>query len=236
MVIFVAQFLKRNPTVKLQTEHNNPKQISEAGTNEHGINLKEAFKIKQFWLLFFNFFSLGFINFTIMVHIVPHALDIGISAPIAAGILSTIGGGCTVGTLILAPLADRIGNIKVYIIGFSMILIAIILLLFASNALLLYMFAIIFSLALGGCCTTQAPFIAFLFGLRSHGLVYGVLNLGFSIGATLGSLSTGYLFDVTGNYQIAFIINTALAVIALALVFMLKPVISQHVDNPAIVR
>ena len=234
VVIVAAQFLKRDPSNKSQPNSQNLVAAQENRPIEQGINLKEAFRIKQFWLLFIIFFGLGYINFTIMVHIVPHALDIGISPPVAAGILSTIGGGCTVGILFLAPLADRIGNIKVYVIGSCMILISIVLLLFASSALSLYIFAIIFSFALGGCCATQSPFIAFLFGLRSHGLLYGMLNLGFSIGATLGSLVTGYLFDVTGAYQIAFIINAALALIGLMLVLVLKPVEKQYTKDSSI--
>ena len=228
VVVIASLFLKRDPSNVGQLNSPSTTGNSNTGKTEHGIDLKEALNLKQFWLLFFIFFSLGFVNFSIMVHIVPHALDIDVPPAIAAGILSTIGGCCTIGILILSPMADRIGNIKVYVIGLSMISVSFFILLFASNALWLYIFAIIFSFALGGCCTTQSPFIAYLFGLRSHGILYGVLNLGFSIGATLGSLLTGYLFDIAGSYHSAFITNTILALISLSLVFFLKPVAKKN--------
>jgi cyanate permease len=46
--------------------------------------------------------------------------------------------------------------------------------------------------------------VAELFGLRSHGLIFGVFAISVSWGGAMGPLLTGYLFDVTNSYQMAF--------------------------------
>ena len=54
-----------------------------------------------------------------LVHIVPHATDLGISAVTAASILATMGGVSIVGMIVMGIVADRIGNMQVFIIGFA---------------------------------------------------------------------------------------------------------------------
>jgi len=64
--------------------------------------------------------------------------------------------------------------------------------------------------------------VASIFGLRSHGLVFGALNFGFAVGSTLGSLLTGFIYDTSGNYQMAFIITIMLGLIGTLFTFGLK--------------
>jgi len=73
----------------------------------------------------------------------------------------------------------------------------------------LYLFAVIFSVAYGGCAASEAPLVAALFGLRFHGLILGVINFGFTIGAAVGPFLTGYIFDISKSYEGAFLVCTA---------------------------
>jgi MFS family permease len=223
IVILVAQFLSRDPSQKKQLPLGNNEQQNKAENEATSLTINETIRIKQFWFVFFIFFCLGYINFAIFVHIVPYTTDLGIDPSIAAGIMSIMGGSSAIGGFSLSLIADRIGNRTVYIIAFSILFLSGLFLLFAADILRLYIFAIAFSFALGGCCMTQSPMVASLFGLKSHGLVFGVLNFSFSVGATLGSLLTGYIFDISGNYQMAFIITAILGLIGTSLTFWLKP-------------
>lgn len=224
IVLIAAQWLRREPS---SMQHSSGKQVEspqQAGNEVRSLSLSEAAGVKQFWLIAVALFCLGFVNFAIFVHIVPHATDLGIEPRIAAGIMAVIGVGACVGGPTLGVIADKIGNKNVYIIGYSIMLLALFLLLFAENIITFYVFAIMFGLAMGGCNSTQSPFIASLFGLRAHGLIFGVLICGYSIGATLGSLVPGYIYDTAGQYQWAFIIDIILGFIAITLIAVLKPV------------
>ena len=77
----------------------------------------------------------------------------------------------------------------------------------------------------GRHCTTNT-YSSKIVWVRSLGLVLGVITVGYTIGASVGPLLTGYIFDVSGNYQIAFIINAIIGILGFILTMMLKPVSS----------
>ena len=71
---------------------------------------------------------------------------------------------------------------------------------------------------------SESPITAWLFGVASHGLIYGVIHVGFTIGAAAGPFVTGYIFDLTGGYQVAFLTCAALSFLGLILSMTLRPV------------
>jgi MFS family permease len=161
--------------------------------------------------------------FAVTVHIVPHAIDLGIPAINAANLLATYGGMGIVGNLALGSLGDRIGNRQVYIIGFILMLVSLFWLILANETWMLFLFAAVFGFAQGGMAPQGSPLLARLFGLGSHGLLLGVVGLGFRIGAGIGPFMTGYIFDLTDSYQVAFLVCSGIVVVGLIFASSLKP-------------
>jgi len=62
-----------------------------------------------------------------------------------------------------------------------------------------------------------------LFGLKNHGLIYGVFVLGFTAGGAVGPFVTGYIYDVTGSYHNAFLACIAFMVAGFILTVLLRP-------------
>jgi MFS family permease len=144
----------------------------------------------------------------------------------ASALLSTMNGLSLVGTLVLAGLlGDRIGSKSVIRICFVLLVISLLLLAFAGELWTLYLAAAMpYGIAIGALGTSESPLVAQLFGLGSHGMIFGIGSFGFTTRAAVGPLLTGYLFDVTGTYQPGFIIFAAVAVLGFVLVSMLRPV------------
>ena len=117
-VILVAQFLRRDPAQMGLTPYGESKEETGLKGGTKAFSLREAASVRQFWLVFSMYFCLGFAMFTILVHIAPHATDLGFSAATAANILAAAGGGSVIGRLLLGGAADRIGNRQVFILGF----------------------------------------------------------------------------------------------------------------------
>jgi MFS-type transporter involved in bile tolerance (Atg22 family) len=69
----------------------------------------------------------------------------------------------------------------------------------------------------------MSPTVAELFGTGSHGLLFGMVLFSGTIGGSVGPFMTGYIFDLTGSYQAAFIVLTALAIMGLVLIILLRP-------------
>ena len=224
LMVTATQFLKLDPThtkqlPKFENKGNN--QTAKSVTNS--FSLKEAVSTTQFWIAFGLFFCFGFATFSIVVHIVPHAIDLKISPVSAASILAVRGAVGILGSYILGALADRIGNRQIFILGFVMLAASLFWLSLAEEKWMLYLFIVVFGFATGGMGASESPLTAWLFGLSSHGLIYGVVHVGFTIGAAAGPFATGYIFDLTGGYQWAFLTCAALGVIGLILTIILRP-------------
>lgn len=224
-VVLAAQFLRRDPTQARQKLYSGSEGEKQEPISEtHPLSLREAVHTQQFWLTSGMFFCLGFCVYTIMAHIVLHAIGLGISSISAANILAIIGGLSIAGRIVLGSAADRFGNRQVFIIGFILLAAALFWLAPAKEAWGLYLFAVVFGFAFG-CAVSESPLVAELFGLSSHGLILGVINLlGFTFGAAVGPLIAGYISDMTSSYQLAFIICAAMSVAGLILTALLRPI------------
>ena len=229
VVVLLAQFMRRDPTQMGQLPYGaeQGKEV-ELSPDTQSFSLREAAYTAQFWLVFGIFFCFGFGVFAIAVHIVPHAIELGISATSAATILSCRGGMSLVGNNVLGGAADRIGNRQIFVFGFIMILAAFFWLVPASELWMLYLFAVIFGFAGGGMGASESPLVAGLFGLTSHGLIYGVIHLGFTAGAAVGPVVTGYIFDLTRGYRAAFLVCAAFSIAGIVLAALLKPTRRPH--------
>lgn len=228
VVIIIAQFLKRDPGQVGQVAYGGDNAAEEGlkfGTKV--CSLKDAVLIRQFWLFFTTLICYGFCIFSTQMHIVPYASDLGISATSAATILATIGGTAIIGQTVLGSAGDKIGYKWAFLIGIVLILFAVFTLMLARELWTFYLIAIFLGLAMGNCSTQESPMAAWLFGLASHGLLLGFCAFGFAIGAAAGPVIFGYIFDVTGNYQLGFLVCAVLSVIAIILTILLKPPISK---------
>jgi len=93
----------------------------------------------------------------------------------------------------------------------------------AKEVWMLYLFAAIFGLGFGGGASSESPLVARLFGLSSHGLILGIVGLGFTSGAAVGPFLAGYIFDVNGSYQVAFFVLGAVGIFGLIFTILLTP-------------
>jgi MFS family permease len=118
--------------------------------------------------------------------------------------------------------SDIIGNKYILMFGFILMSVALITLIPASEAWMLFLSGGIFGFGFGGLAVSQAPLIAEMFGLKSHGLIFGVSSISVMAGGALGPLLTGYICDVTNSYQMAFLLCAMMAFAGILLAILLK--------------
>lgn len=222
-VVLFAQFIKRDPRQVGQIPYGQ-NQIDPKGLNSRleGLSLKEAIYSRRFWLFFLSCFCYGYCVFAIMVHIVPHAIELKFSALMAANIIATIGGLSIFGKVLLGRVSDIIGNKYILMLGFILMSIALVALIPASKAWMLFSSGGMFGFGFGGLAVSQSPLIAEMFGLKSHGLIFGVSSISVMTGGALGPLLTGYIFDVTNSYQMAFLLCAMVSFAGILLAIFLK--------------
>jgi MFS family permease len=232
-VTVAAQFLRRDPAQLGLRPYGEAASTSLAssqaasrrpGGHSHGLSLREAAHTWQFWILCAVFLCYGFSLSAVLLHLTPHAVGIGIAASDAAWLVAVIGGASVVGKVLLGSAVDRIGTQRVYLISFVLLAASLASLALITEFRALTMFAVVFGFAYGGLAAAHAPIVAWLFGLKQHGLIFGVSFNGWTVGCALGPIVAGHLFDATGSYRTAFLACAGLSVLGLVLTSILKPV------------
>jgi len=195
-----------------------------AAAVETGIALKAAARYKPLWMLFIVYFLFNFCLQMVMVHLFNFATDMGIASLIAATFISIIGIGSFVGRLLMGTASDRIGANNALLICCIIMMATLVLLIFAGELWMFYLFAIVFGFAYGGEVPQMAVLVGRFFGLRAVAALVGVIVFGATIGGAIGAWVGGQVFDVTQSYQLAFTIAAITSFIGVVLILMLKKV------------
>ncbi len=234
VVILAAQFLKRDPgEVGLTPYGQNEEEKENLHLEGKAFSLKDLTRTRQLWLIIISFIFFGYFAQTLLVHIVPHVTDLAISSIAAARILAIIGGAHIVGKIVIGIAFDRMGSRSALIVAFIIMIVALAWLQLAKELWTFYLFAVIFGFAWGGIATVMSPVVAELFGLRAHGTILGVVLFSWGIGATIGPLVTGHIFDASGSYYLAFVICAVLSVMGVILALLLRPTLGEGGTNDA---
>ncbi|MFC1904776.1 MFS transporter [Chloroflexota bacterium] len=232
VIVSAAQFLKRDPGHMGYSPYGGGEIKTErVDSQARGLSLSEAIHTRQFWVLVTMFLCFGFTIQAIMVHIVPHVTDLGISAIIASNILASVGALSIAGRLIMGSAGDRIRCKLSVIISLILMSISVFGLLVANETWMFYLIAIIFGFGYGGVVALQSPVVAELFGLRSHGVLVGIIACSVTFGGGIGPAFAGYIFDIMNSYQLAFLVCAVVAIMATVLTLLLRPVISEEGTN-----
>jgi MFS family permease len=224
VVTLAAQFLRRDPASKGLLPFGADQSEAAVSSLSKGFSLEEALKTRQFWLLSVATLCFTMAEGTVLVHIVPHAIGLGVPSTSAAAIIAIIGGISIGGRVLMGSAGDRIGNKRAWMVCLTLMTISLFWLLVAGEMWMLYLFAVVFGFGYGGLSVLLSPMAAEFFGLSSHGVIFGlVIMFGGTGGMAIGPVIAGHIFDVTGSYYLAFLIYAIVCVVGLLLTSMLRP-------------
>ncbi|MCG6534167.1 MAG: MFS transporter [Syntrophales bacterium LBB04] len=211
LIIISAQLLKRDPSQIGQSA------LGESDEQEDGslsFTFREALRTRQFWLISGVYLLMAACMHSVLVHIVPHATDVGIAEVTAASIISVIGAVSIITKVVVGIAIDRLGNKPVALLITSFMLISLLIIQFSNALWVFYVFAVFFAIGYGGFAAIQSPYLAELFGLKYHGTIFGFTF--FILGAAaFGPFVAGKIFDVTASYQLAFVMLAILSFVAI---------------------
>ncbi|MHB8830416.1 MAG: MFS transporter, partial [Syntrophales bacterium] len=219
--VLLAQLLVRDPALKNQYP-DNAKRPDDGARREEGLTFREILRTRRFWTLCVATLLVVSCTYTVMMHIVPHLIDIGISPARAASVLSLVGGISIVGRFVLGAIVDKTGAKKALMIPISLLFTALCVLVFAKTMGMFYLFAVIQGFAHGGFYALISPTVAEFFGTREHGIILGAVIFSTTIGGSVGPFAAGYVFDVTGTYSVVFAGLAGISLVALALTATFK--------------
>ncbi len=222
-LVLAAQLMKLDPeSIGVLPDGESDISInSSADAVEGNLFSQKAFRSRQFWILCFIEFAVFFCLLTVIVHIVPHARDLGLSATVSATVLSIIGSISIAGRLVTGSLIDKIGGKRSMIFCFVVLIGSLAWLQMATTTWMMLLFAVFYGFAHGGFFTVMSPLIAESFGTAALGQLFGVVLFVGTLGGTIGPTASGYIFDITGSYQAPFATLAGFAVLGLLLALLL---------------
>jgi len=227
IVIPLSRLLRGDP-YEIGALPDGVKTLPEDTESEEGIiqpahlSLPQALQTRSFWLVMFIWVLYASNIFLVFTHLVPHATDIGFSAMEAAAIVSLIGGAAVAGRVVLGTVSDRMGRKVTAIICALLQAGAMMWLLWANDLWMFYLFALVYGFAFGGMSPVMAALIGDTFGLGRIGAILGMLEVGFGIGAAIGSAVGGFIFDVSNSYFLAFLLGAAVMLVATLLIALIR--------------
>ena len=183
-----------------------------------GVSLKEAVRSRPFVLLLIGFLLASLGQFTPIAHLVPYAEDRGVSPQAAATLLSLLGVGSAVGRFAIGAGADRIGRWRALGLSFGGVGVSCLLWLVSDGMLGLGAFAVLVGLFWGGSVALAPSVMADYFGTRAVSGIIGVLYAGVGLGALVGPVMAGLVFDLWESYAVAIAYSIIAPVLAAAAV------------------
>ena len=203
----------------LREKNYQPVQTNNDQTIFHAI--KEAFGQRSFQLLIFGFFVCGFQVVFIGAHLAPYLKDMSATYPnvghpeVATIALALVGLFNIFGTYYAGKLGQKFPKhlLLAFIYGARAIVIAGFILL-PLTALTVYLFAGFMGFLWLSTVPLTNGIVAHIFGVKYLSMLSGFAFFSHQIGSFLGAYLGGYLFDITGSYNIVWIIAIGLSVVA----------------------
>lgn len=180
--------------------------------------LRDAFGQRDFWLLSLGFFACGFQVVFIAVHMPAFLADEGIGSSAATIVLALIGLVNIAGTYYAGLWGGRRRKpmlLSWIYLGRAVAISAFILLPVTTTSA--YMFGAIMGLFWLSTVPLTNSTIAVIFGIKHMSMLGGVVFFAHQLGSFAGGWLGGWLYDQTGNYDLAWAIAIGLSIIAAAL-------------------
>ena len=189
---------------------------------ERSLTPKEALRSSAFWLLSFSFGLRVMVTGALAIHLIPFLVDRGIRPELAALALGSVATTSVLGRLGFGWLGDRWE--KRYMIALLLVVMAISMLVIATTTRTwqIFLFVALYAPSYGGLAAMMHAIRGDYFGRRNFGTIMGMMSVVTTLGTIAGPLFAGYVFDVTGSYQQAFLVFAATTIIAVFLVLLAR--------------
>jgi MFS family permease len=192
------------------------RDFKESGDSLPGLELGEALRTRSFWMVSAAQFLFACVAAGAGLHLIHHIINLGYTPSFAARMMSLVYTFASLGKLGMGVLSDRVSARVALALNFIGIAVGISLIFGASSMAMLFGFVLIFGLTLGAPLVLIPLLAAESMGLKRFGSIGGLAGIFNTLGAAVGPIAAGAIFDVFGTYNVAFDAFIVLAVLGAA--------------------
>ncbi len=197
-----------------------PAHFMRDGLAETPTGIRNVTRTRFFWLLTLAFTLHSAIVITVVTHVMPYLSDIGLERMSAGVVATAIPVLSVLGRLGLGLLGDRVSRTRVCAVSFGMMSLGI--LCFAAAPMLgmwtLGLFLLLFGVGYGGVTALRPVLTREYFGRERFGSIFGLIVGINALGGIAAPPATGWVYDTSGDYLIAWIALSALTICAALLI------------------
>jgi MFS family permease len=221
----VAMFMRRDPeSCGLHPDGDPAPPPSDPTTaRPPAWTVERAVRTRAFWMIFAVFTATWIPVFSPFVHLVPMARGLGIAPLLAATLLSALGVAALGGRLAMGVASDRIGRRPALAIGLALQVAAFAALACSASLPALYAAAALFGFSYGSVSVIFPALVTDFFGRDQAGTLVGIVFAAAAAAAAWGPLATGFVFDRTGSYTLAWWLSSGFNALALGLLALTRP-------------
>ena len=139
------------------------------------------------------------------VHIVSYCVGLGYGPAVGVQMLSVMLFGGVISRIVSGLIADKLGGIKTVLLGSFLQCLALVMYLPFDGMASLYVVSLIFGLSQGGIVPGYAVIIREYLPPREAGERVGFVIMMTILGMALGGWMSGWIYDLTRSYQMAFV-------------------------------
>jgi MFS transporter, OFA family, oxalate/formate antiporter len=217
----MALLIENDPRERGLAPDGDALQAGAALAPAQGLSVREAITTRRFIGLYAACLICSFGLFVPFVHLVPYAVDHGISQSSAVLLLSAIGVGSTAGRFFLGDLADRFGRQFALQWMFLGMAAAMIVWAISSAFWALAIFAFAYGIFYGGFVAILPALVMDYFGGRHVSGIIGILYTSVALGTLVGPSAAGFAFDVSHSYILPILAAVAGNLVAAGVLTML---------------
>ncbi|GAB6489288.1 putative oxalate:formate antiporter [Bacillus sp. UMTAT18] len=189
-------------------------------TKTHEYTTKEMLGTKQVYLLFIMLFTSCMSGLYLIGMVKDIGVQlVGLSAATAANAVAMVAIFNTLGRIILGPLSDKIGRLKIVTGTFVVMASSVLVLSFVDLNYGIY-FVCVASVAFcfGGNITIFPAIVGDFFGMKNHSKNYGIVYQGFGFGALAGS----FIGALLGGFKPTFMVIGVLCVVSFIIAILIR--------------
>ncbi len=228
LVLGLGALLVNIPAALLIRQRTDPRAIPQPRTASvvpgAGWSTASALKTWSFWSLNTTFVCCCLSHSIPLLHYIPYASDLGLTAQRGA-LLVTVGGlSNVVGRTGMGALSDWIGGKPALLICLVMQTLMVAWVMTYTSWPAWIVFAILFGIGSSGVFPLYPAITRSYFGAEGTGGIFGLqLLLSTVFGMALGPLVGGYLFDLFKTYQGAFLVSIVVGGCSIILLLTVRP-------------
>ena len=202
--------------------------VAQASDALPGFELREAWRTRSFWMISAAQFFFAAVAAGAGLHLITYLTELGYTPSFSAGMMSLVYVFAAFGKLGMGLFADRVSARIALTFNFLAACVGMLLIFGAARTAVLIPFVLIFGLSLGAPLVLVPMLIAESLGLKRFGSIGGLTGIFNTLGAFVGPVGAGKIYDLSGSYVPAFEIFVVMCIVGAAVTYSCRSLESEQ--------